>query len=90
MPLLSKIICYDKVPQVLVLSPTQLHAQQIVLEARMICHETSICSLVVCGGIPNADIRRQLNKGVHLIVATTGKLLDLLRRRWVSKITYLI
>ena len=64
----------------LVLAPTRELASQINLEARKLCYGSSLRSTVVYGG---ADIRSQLSElacGTDMLVATPGRLLDLIDR----------
>lgn len=64
----------------LVLAPTRELASQINLEAKKLCFDSSLRSTVVYGG---ADIRSQLSElasGTDVLVATPGRLLDLIDR----------
>jgi len=79
-------------PLALVLSPTRELTIQIFNEARKLLYRTGIRPVVVYGG---ADIRQQLReveRGVDLIVATPGRLVDFLERGRVSlsAIEYLV
>jgi len=67
-------------PHALILSPTRELTQQIHKEARKFCYLTGVRPCVVYGG---ADIReqfRELDKGVELLVATPGRLVDFMDR----------
>eukprot|EP00668_Euglena_longa_P002014 GGOE01002343.1.p1 GENE.GGOE01002343.1~~GGOE01002343.1.p1 ORF type:complete len:663 (-),score=76.54 GGOE01002343.1:715-2499(-) len=67
-------------PTCLVLAPTRELATQIYDEGRKFCYTSNIKTVVVYGG---ADVRSQLNqldKGCDLLVATPGRLLDLMER----------
>ena len=68
----------------LVLAPTRELASQINNESRKLCNNSSLRSTVVYGG---ADIRAQLHElacGTDVLVATPGRLLDLVDRGVVS------
>jgi ATP-dependent RNA helicase RhlE len=67
-------------PRMLVLAPTRELVVQIADEAKKLAHHTSIRVLPIFGG---ASIKKQidkLNKGVDILVATPGRLLDLMGR----------
>jgi ATP-dependent RNA helicase DDX3X len=67
-------------PVTLVLAPTRELASQIFEESRKFCFKTGIRPVVVYGG---ADVRmqfRELEKGCDLLVATPGRLMDLIDR----------
>lgn len=71
-------------PTSLVLAPTRELASQIYDESRKFCHQSGILTRVVYGG---ADVReqvRQLERGCDLIVATPGRLVDLVERGRIS------
>ena len=67
-------------PVALILAPTRELASQIYDEARKFCFKTGIRPMVVYGG---ADVRnqfREMDKGCDLLVATPGRLMDLIDR----------
>ncbi len=67
-------------PVALVLAPTRELACQIYEESRKFCFKTGIRPMVVYGG---ADVRtqfREMDKGCDLLVATPGRLMDLIDR----------
>jgi ATP-dependent RNA helicase DDX3X len=67
-------------PVTLVLAPTRELASQIFEESRKFCFKTGIRPVVVYGG---ADVRlqfRELEKGCDILVATPGRLMDLIDR----------
>lgn len=72
------------VPSALVLAPTRELCTQIYDESRKFLYKTGLRSVCVYGG---ADIRsqiRQLNYGCEILVATPGRLVDLIDRGHVS------
>ena len=67
-------------PVTLILAPTRELASQIYEESRKFCFKTGIRPMVVYGG---ADVRtqfREMDKGCDLLVATPGRLMDLIDR----------
>lgn len=64
--------------QVLVLVPTRELAFQYVDEISAITKYTKIRPAEVVGGVSINIHRQQLNQGVHILVATPGRLIDLL------------
>ncbi|KAI7902656.1 P-loop containing nucleoside triphosphate hydrolase protein [Cokeromyces recurvatus] len=79
-------------PQALILSPTRELALQIYKEAKKFCYRSYVRPCVAYGG---ADIQQQLrlmDRGCHLLVATPGRLVDILERRRLSfqNIQYLV
>eukprot|EP00514_Thraustochytrium_sp_LLF1b_P000544 CAMPEP_0184522052 /NCGR_PEP_ID=MMETSP0198_2-20121128/8063_1 /TAXON_ID=1112570 /ORGANISM="Thraustochytrium sp., Strain LLF1b" /LENGTH=615 /DNA_ID=CAMNT_0026912827 /DNA_START=478 /DNA_END=2323 /DNA_ORIENTATION=- len=79
-------------PNALVLAPTRELASQIFDEAQKFCYCTGLQPVVVYGG---ADVRsqlRELERGCDILVATPGRLLDLMERGRIglSCVKYLI
>lgn len=71
-------------PRAIVLAPTRELASQIHTEARKLCHSSDLRPICVYGG---ADIRTQLvelSTGCDIVVATPGRLTDLVDRGIVS------
>jgi len=64
--------------QVLVLVPTRELALQFVAELMSIAQYTNIAPVAVYGGVSMDMQRRKLKQGKHLLVATPGRLIDLL------------
>jgi ATP-dependent RNA helicase RhlE len=65
----------------LVLSPTRELAGQILESFRTYAGQLRIHSTVVFGGVPLGKQERTLARGVDVLVATPGRLLDLISRR---------
>ena len=81
-------------PTVLVLTPTRELAQQVATAFRALS-ETGpwpLRALAVIGGTPIDHQIEALARGVHVVVATPGRLLDLLRRHAItlSAVRYLV
>jgi ATP-dependent RNA helicase RhlE len=71
-------------PRLVVLAPTRELAIQIAGEADRVARLTSLRTLVVYGGSPLGKQIDVLRKGVDVLIATPGRLLDLANRRAVS------
>jgi len=67
-------------PEALILAPTRELASQIQEEARKFCYMTGIASVVVYGGAEVREQLRQIERGCDLLVATPGRLVDLIER----------
>jgi ATP-dependent RNA helicase RhlE len=65
----------------LVLSPTRELASQIAESFRAYGRQVPLSTAVVFGGVPLGPQQRQLAPGVDILVATPGRLLDLIDRR---------
>lgn len=79
-------------PNGIVLAPTRELVCQINIEAKKLCHDSNIKSVVIYGG---TDVRTQLlelSSGCDLIVATPGRLFDLVERGVISfsKVSFLV
>lgn len=70
--------------KVLILSPTRELAMQICTELRLIASFYRMRILVVYGGAPINRQMSELKRGVDILVATPGRLLDLSKRRAVD------
>jgi ATP-dependent RNA helicase RhlE len=82
-PLVERLKDSDARPSALVLAPTRELALQIVEDLRSLAHARALSIAAVYGG---AGIVKQarLASRAHILVATPGRLLDLIERRDVS------
>ncbi|MDA7430323.1 DEAD/DEAH box helicase [Primorskyibacter aestuariivivens] len=86
LPLMAQLLQYGKKPEpktirALVLAPTRELAKQITETMRALAEGTAIKTGMVVGGQSiNAQINR-LSRGTDLLVATPGRLIDLMDRR---------
>ncbi|XP_076923078.1 DEAD-box ATP-dependent RNA helicase 37-like [Bidens hawaiensis] len=71
-------------PLALILSPTRELSSQIHAEARKFAYQTGVKVVVVYGGAPINQQLRELERGVDILVATPGRVVDLLERAKVS------
>ncbi|KAJ0259331.1 DEAD-box ATP-dependent RNA helicase 37 [Hirschfeldia incana] len=71
-------------PLAVILSPTRELASQIHDEAKKFSYQTGVKVVVAYGGTPINLQLRELERGVDILVATPGRLNDLLERARVS------
>ncbi|KAL3919027.1 MAG: hypothetical protein SGILL_003959, partial [Bacillariaceae sp.] len=67
-------------PEALIMAPTRELAQQIHEEGRRFTYCTGIASVCIYGGADVRDQLRQIERGCDLLVATPGRLVDLIER----------
>ncbi|KAF2231185.1 DEAD/DEAH box RNA helicase [Viridothelium virens] len=67
-------------PLVLVIAPSRELALQIFDEARKLCYRTMLRPCCIYGGAPTGPQREDLFKGCDLLVATPGRLVDLMNQ----------
>ncbi|KAI3500895.1 hypothetical protein L1887_36723 [Cichorium endivia] len=79
-------------PTVLILSPTRELATQIQAEAVKFGKSSKILCTCLYGGAPKGPQLRELDRGTDIVVATPGRLNDILemRRISLSQVTYLV
>ncbi|XP_017248267.1 ATP-dependent RNA helicase-like protein DB10 [Daucus carota subsp. sativus] len=79
-------------PTVLVLSPTRELATQIQDEAVKFGGSSKISSTCLYGGAPKGPQLRDLDRGTHIVVATPGRLNDILQMGRVNlgQISYMV
>ncbi|PIA40597.1 hypothetical protein AQUCO_02500359v1 [Aquilegia coerulea] len=79
-------------PTVLVLSPTRELATQIQVEAVKFSKSSRIACTCLYGGAPKGPQLRDLERGVDIVVATPGRLNDILEMRKISlrQVSYLV
>ena len=88
LPLIQKIVIEDLVPQSLILCPTRELCLQIAGDLNDYSkYVEGLKVLPVYGGSSIESQIRALKRGVHIIVATPGRLLDLMERKTVSLAT---
>lgn len=89
LPLLQRLV-RDRVPrqpgrpQALILAPTRELAGQIGDSINAYARYTGINLTVIFGGVSQQPQVRALRRGVHIVVATPGRLLDLMQQRVLS------
>jgi ATP-dependent RNA helicase RhlE len=80
LPILSQLGHHQAQPRVLVLEPTRELAAQVETAFRDFARFTDLRIAVVFGGVGYGQQRESLKKGVDIVVATPGRLLDLLEQ----------
>lgn len=88
LPIISAIMNTERIllPSALVIAPTRELAKQIFNETRKFCKQCQVRSVCLCGG---DNTRKQLNSicyGIDIIIATPGRLVDILDRQFFSSL----
>ena len=87
LPLLNKLSNQQKVsrhPRALILAPTRELAQQISDNVREYGKHTKLKHTVIYGGVSQKNQVDSLRRGVDIIIATPGRLLDLMQQKHIS------
>ena len=83
-PLVESLDSSIRVPQVLILVPTRELAMQVNGELSSLGRYSGIKSVAIFGGQAMSRQLQSLQEGVHILVATPGRLLDHVNRRTVQ------
>ena len=92
-PLIQKIDAQSKITQGLILSPTRELCLQITKEMQAYSkHVNGLNAVAVYGGANIQEQARQIKRGAQVIVATPGRMMDMMRRKLVdiTQINYCI
>ncbi|MDT0686517.1 DEAD/DEAH box helicase [Autumnicola psychrophila] len=92
-PLIQKINADARHTQALILSPTRELCLQITNEIKNYSkYEKSINAVAIYGGASITDQSRQIERGAQIIVATPGRMQDMINRKLVdiSRIEYCV
>jgi ATP-dependent RNA helicase DeaD len=85
LPLLERVDPDQRVPQGIILCPTRELCLQITSDLKNYSkHRQSLQVVAVYGGSPIVTQIRDLKRGAQIIVATPGRLMDLIERRAVK------
>jgi ATP-dependent RNA helicase RhlE len=92
LPILSQIDHHEPQPRVLILEPTRELAAQVETAVRDFARFTNLRVAVVFGGVGYGLQREALHKGVDVLVATPGRLLDLMQQGTckLDRVKYLV
>jgi ATP-dependent RNA helicase DeaD len=93
LPLLQLLNKADKFPQALIVCPTRELCLQITKDLDTFKNKKDhIAVTAVYGGSSIGEQIRSLKKGTHIVVATPGRLIDLIERKAINleKINYVI
>ncbi|KAJ1555153.1 ATP-dependent RNA helicase dbp2 [Nowakowskiella sp. JEL0078] len=79
-------------PIVLILAPTRELAQQIQQECEKFGSNSKIKNVCLFGGAPKSNQKRELSRGVEIVIATPGRLIDLMNEGATNlkRVTYLV
>jgi ATP-dependent RNA helicase DDX23/PRP28 len=82
----------DQGPYAIILAPTRELAQQIEEETMKFAAALEIRTVAVIGGISREDQGFKLRLGVEIVIATPGRLIDVLENRYLvlSRCTYIV
>jgi superfamily II DNA/RNA helicase len=83
LPIVERTKASDGLPSVLVLVPTRELAAQVAGELELIGRSKGLHAAAVYGGAPIASQSKRA-RGAHVLIATPGRLQDLVERRLVS------
>lgn len=93
LPLLQLIEADKKYPQALIVCPTRELCMQIVNEMELFKkHMKGVSLVAVYGGSSISMQIRDIRRGIHIVVATPGRLIDLIERKAINleQISYVI
>ncbi len=93
LPLLQHISKEDRFPQALIVCPTRELCLQITSDLEKFRSKNDkVAVTAVYGGASISDQVRSLRRGTHIVVATPGRLIDLIERKAINleKIMYLV
>lgn len=82
----------DKGPYAIILAPTRELAQQIEEESNKFGELLGIKTVAVIGGISREEQSLKLRMGCEIVIATPGRLIDVLENRYLvlSQCTYVV
>src|SRR5688500_1900282 len=83
LPILSRLGAHGRA-RVLVLEPTRELAAQVETAFRDFARFTDLRTVAIFGGVGYGHQRTELKRGVDIIVATPGRLMDYLKERTLS------
>ncbi|MEM6687290.1 MAG: DEAD/DEAH box helicase, partial [Bacteroidota bacterium] len=91
-PLIQKIHADSRTTQGLILSPTRELCLQITNELKNYSKYENINVVAIYGGASITDQAKQVKKGAQIVVATPGRMQDMINRRMVdiTKIEYCV
>lgn len=92
LPIISQIETHLRYPQALVICPTRELCLQIERDFKNYCKYLPITTVAVYGGASIETQLKTLKSGVHIVVATPGRLVDIIKRRKIdlSNIRHLV
>lgn len=84
LPILNKLLDGPRrIPRALIVTPTRELAEQIHQVVRALSAGTNLKSAAIYGGVTASRQIKALREGLEILVATPGRLLDLVQQRYV-------
>ncbi|MEX0700941.1 MAG: DEAD/DEAH box helicase [Planctomycetales bacterium] len=80
LPVLERIDFASARPQAIVLVPTRELCEQVGQECRRLSTDRGCRTVVIVGGRPMREQIDALNRGVHVVIGTPGRVIDLIGR----------
>lgn len=68
-------------PRAIIMAPTRELAIQIVKDAELLCKHTNLSVAAIYGGEGYESQRQSLEKGVDILIGTTGRIIDYYKQR---------
>lgn len=92
LPKIERDIDADKGPYALIMAPTRELAQQIEDDAAKFGRPLGVRTVSVIGGLSREDQGFQLRLGCEIVIATPGRLIDVLENRYLvlSRCSYIV
>nr|XP_039263703.1 probable ATP-dependent RNA helicase DDX23 [Styela clava] len=92
LPKIERLEDADKGPYAIILAPTRELAQQIEEETIKFGKELGMRTVAVIGGLSREDQGFKLRMGCEIVIATPGRLIDVLENRYLvlSQCTYVV
>jgi ATP-dependent RNA helicase DeaD len=84
LPLLHSVDPRNRQVQALVLAPTRELAVQITHEIRKLGAHTGVRAVTIYGGQSIGAQRHELRQGAQVVVGTTGRIIDHVKRGWLD------
>ena len=81
LPIVSSVDAGKRAPQAIILTPTRELALQVSRELQSLSKHKGVAVETIYGGAPIGKQIDALRKGVHIVVGTPGRVLDLIGRR---------
>lgn len=83
-PLITRLIDKKNDKRIMILAPTRELAQQIENEFRILTLGMRLYSVTCVGGSPILRQIRELQRGVHAVIGTPGRIKDLIERKKIN------
>ena len=84
LPIISQIEIENRVPQALIICPTRELCLQIEKDLQNFTKYLDVTSVAIYGGASIDTQIKIIKKGIHIVVATPGRLVDMIKRRKIN------